>query len=88
MDYLKILFILTSILGVILICDITIATIKANIVMEQKLIRIMTIIFLTLFLWSILRFLKRYSSVNMYDYMIIFFNLGLFVVGHLASRYR
>ena len=65
-------------------CLLLTLIIKARI--EWKLTRVSIIVFTSLFIWSIYRFIDRLSDVNIYDYLILAFNLGLFVVGYIVSR--
>ncbi len=60
--------------------------IRLNISIEKKIIRVITNTFMVLFIWSVYRFVNRISVANIYDYLIILLNGGLFVVAFLNSR--
>jgi len=54
--------------------------IKLEINIEYKIIKIATNVFMLLLIWSIYRFVNRIPEVNIYDYLIIILDGGLFII--------
>jgi len=75
------------IIGFSLIINMIIVTLKTKATIEWKVTRTLTTIFLALFFWAVYRFLNRYPNINLYDYLILLLNSGLFTIGYFTSKH-
>jgi len=54
--------------------------------LNWKITRGIMIVFLVLFCWSLFRLVNKTEIANRYDFLILFFNFGLLVIGFITSR--
>lgn len=76
----------TIVLCFFLILDLILIIIDTSCKLEWKIVNIVNTVFLTLLLWSVNRLIGRIPNQNIFDYLIVFFNLGLFAIGNIASK--
>ncbi len=84
--FLRVLYWIIILSGGLLILDIIVNTIIKKYSFEWKIARILTTIFLIITYWGFIRFFNRIDEINTYDYLIVFFNAGLFIVAYTYSN--
>ncbi|EOD00243.1 hypothetical protein [Caldisalinibacter kiritimatiensis] len=86
MEFIEVSSIVIIVLGCIMVLGQIMITIATQARIEWKLIRLVVAVFMGLSVWAVYRFLNRYPDINVYDILILVFNVGLFLVGHAATK--
>ncbi|TAH63438.1 MAG: hypothetical protein EWM50_02715 [Gottschalkiaceae bacterium] len=76
----------TIVLCFFLILDLIITIIDTSSKLEWKIANITNTVFLTMLFLSVNRLIGRIPNQNVFDYLIVFFNAGLFIIGSIASK--
>lgn len=76
----------TLVLCFFLILDVIMTILNSKYKLEWKIARITNTVFLALLFLSVNRLIERLPNNNIYDYLLVVFNGGLFVVGSLRSK--
>lgn len=76
----------TLVLCGILVLDVILTTISSKYSFERKIVKFANTIFLVLLFLSVNRLVQKMPNINIFDYLIVVFNGGLFVVGTIASQ--
>lgn len=76
----------TLVLCFFLILDVIFTIINSNFKLEWKIAKVTNTIFLALVFLSVNRLIGKMPNNNIFDYLMIFFNAGLFIIGCITSR--
>ncbi|SDZ28650.1 hypothetical protein SAMN05660462_02527 [Proteiniborus ethanoligenes] len=76
----------TIVLCFFLILDLIITIIDTSSKLEWKIANITNTVFLTMLFLSVNRLIGRIPNQNVFDYLIVVFNAGLFIIGSIASK--
>lgn len=80
------LYYTTSILCFFLILDLIITIVKSKCELEWKIANVANTVFLALLFLSVNRLIGKLPNNNIFDYLLIIFNGGLYVVGSITSK--
>lgn len=86
MVIIEMLYYATLILCFFLILDLIFTIINTKYKLDWKIAKITNTIFLGLLFLSINRLVGKIPENNFFDYLLVVFNAGLFVIGCIASR--
>ncbi|WP_352420073.1 hypothetical protein [Proteiniborus sp.] len=86
MVFLEMFYYATLVLCFFLILDEILTIINTKFRLEWKIAKVTNTIFLGLVFLSINRLIGKIPEKNIFDYLLVFFNLGLFVIGCITSR--
>lgn len=74
------------IIYITLILNSFLSIFKIKMSLEKRIIKIAINVFMLLSIWSIYRLVNKIPDVNIYDYLIVILNSGLFIVSIYNSR--
>lgn len=86
MIIIEMLYYATLVLCFFLILDVFLTIINTSFRLEWKIAKIVNTIFLALLFLSINRLITKLPQHNIFDYLIVILNAGLFIVGSIASK--
>ncbi len=86
MIIIEMLYYATLVLCFFLILDVILTIINTSFKLEWKIAKITNTIFLSLLFVSVNKLIGKIPNNNIYDYLMVAFNGGLFVIGSIASR--
>ncbi|WIV10651.1 hypothetical protein [Proteiniborus sp. MB09-C3] len=86
MVIIEMLYYATLVLCFFLILDVVLTILNTKFKLEWKIAKITNTIFLALLFLSVNRLLGKLPNNNLYDYLLVIFNGGLFIVGSIVSK--
>ncbi len=86
MIIIEMLYYATLVLCFFLILDVILTIINTSFKLEWKIAKITNTIFLSLLFVSVNRLIGKIPNNNIYDYLMVAFNGGLFIIGSITSR--
>lgn len=86
MEFMEMFYYATLVLCFFLIFDLIITIIKSKSKLEWKIANLTNTIFLALLFLSVNRLIGKLPNNNLFDYLLIIFNGGLYIVGRMTSK--
>lgn len=86
MEFMEVLYYTTLILCFFLILNLIYTIIKSKCKLEWKIANVTNTIFLALLFLSTNRLISKLPNNNIFDYLLVAFNGGLYLVGSIASK--
>jgi len=82
----EIIYYATLIICFFLILDLIMTILNTKCNLDWKIAKIINTVFLSFFFISVNRLIGKLPNNNIYDYLLVVFNVGLFIVGNIKSK--
>lgn len=82
----QMIYYITLVLCCFLILDVIFTIVNSKYSFEWKIVKFANTFFLVLLFLSVNRLIQKMPNDNIFDYLIVVFNGGLFIVGTIASQ--